>query len=51
MPNITVTTVNAARIPVTGVSYGTNKETYGGQSISYVDLPAGGSVSIPITCP
>jgi hypothetical protein len=50
-PNITVTTANAARIPVTGVSYGTNKETYGGQSISYVDLPAGGSVSIPITCP
>jgi hypothetical protein len=50
-PNITVTTVNAARIPVTGVSYGTNQETYGGQSISYVDLPAGGSVSIPITCP
>ena len=34
----------------TGVAFGTNKEVYGGQNISYVNLAANQTVTIPITC-
>jgi hypothetical protein len=47
--SLTLTTVKAARIPVTGVAFGTtaNREVYGGQNISYVNLKANGKVTIP----
>ncbi|MFN8487919.1 MAG: hypothetical protein U0350_10025 [Caldilineaceae bacterium] len=44
--SITLTTVNPALVPITGVSFGTNKETYGGQNISYVQLAANQSLTI-----
>jgi hypothetical protein len=47
--SITVTTVAAAVIPVTGVRSGGNAEDYGGQSISHLKLDAGQSVTIPTT--
>ncbi|MEI7643549.1 MAG: hypothetical protein WCJ55_04480 [Chloroflexales bacterium] len=50
-PSIILTTVKPALIPLTGVAYGNNKEVYGGQNISYVNLAANQSVTIPITCP
>jgi hypothetical protein len=46
--HITVTVANAARIPITGVCT-PNAESYGGQTISYVDLPAGGSASFDLS--
>lgn len=50
-PSITMKTVKPALIPLTGVVFGTNREVYGGQNISYVNLAANQSVTIPITCP
>ncbi len=44
---ITLHTTNAATIPLTGVSYGTNVESYAGQSISYIAMPASGTEVIP----
>ena len=44
---ITVKTVKAAKIPVTGITYGASTEVYGGQPISYISLPANGSVTVP----
>jgi hypothetical protein len=49
-PSVTVKTVKAATIPLTGVAYGSSKEVYGGQNISYINLGANGSVTIPLTC-
>ena len=47
--SITITaTTGAARIPLTGVSYGTGRETYGGQVTSYITLSQGASVVIPL---
>ena len=44
---ITLTTTNAASIPVTGITYGANTEVYGGQPISYGDLAAGATAVLP----
>lgn len=44
---ITLHTGSAAPVPVTGVSYGANVETYAGQPISTVDMAAGATVVIP----
>jgi hypothetical protein len=49
--SIKLSTVNAATIPVTGVSYtapNSTVETYAGQTISNVSLTAGQSVTIPL---
>jgi hypothetical protein len=50
--SMTITTVQPATIPVTGVAYGTNSqnETYGGQAISYIQLAANQSVTLPVRC-
>lgn len=51
--SLTVTAKNAAVIPVTGVSNGpagTTFETYGGQSIAYLNLAAGQSATVTVTC-
>ena len=50
-PSITVKATKPALIPLTGVAFGTNKEVYGGQNISYINLAANQSATIPITCP
>jgi hypothetical protein len=42
---ITVTTIKAATIPVTGIKYGGNTETYGGQSISHINMSANQTIS------
>jgi len=52
--SITLTATSPARIPVTGVTYGTaaNQETYGNQKISYITLAANQSLTVPLTaCP
>ncbi|MFN8485468.1 MAG: hypothetical protein U0768_20700 [Anaerolineae bacterium] len=36
---------NAATIPLTGISYGANKETYGGQTISYANVTPGATLT------
>ncbi len=38
---VILSTTKGATIPVTGISFGTNKERYGGQTISYVAMGAG----------
>jgi hypothetical protein len=47
--SLTLTASRAIKVPVTGVAFGTNREVYGGQNISYVSLAAGQSVTIPTT--
>lgn len=49
-PSITLKTVSPALIPLTGVAFGSNREVYGGQNISYINLAANQSITIPITC-
>lgn len=48
--SITLRAANAARVPITGVAYGeaANREVYLGQSISYVNLVAGQSLTVPL---
>ncbi|MBN1920142.1 MAG: hypothetical protein JW892_02765 [Anaerolineae bacterium] len=46
---MTLTTTSTARIPVTGIAYGDDTETYAGQAISYFDMGAGGEQVIPGT--
>ncbi len=46
--SLTITATKAAVIPVTGVSAGSNRETYGGQSISYLTLGAGQSKTVAV---
>ncbi|MGZ5001073.1 MAG: Agd3-related carbohydrate deacetylase [Methylomonas sp.] len=47
-PNkITLATTNAATIPVTGVLYGRDTESYGGQNLSNVKLSASQVVTMP----
>ena len=51
--SLTVTTTNAAVVPVTGLAggpAGTQVETYGGQPIAYLNLAANQSVTVPVTC-
>lgn len=47
--SITLRTVGAARIPVTGIVYGPagNREVYGGQTTSFVSLSANQSITLP----
>lgn len=47
--SLTIKATRAATVPVTGASYGTNHESYGGQTISYISLRAGQSVTVPST--
>ncbi|MGU7775010.1 Agd3-related carbohydrate-binding protein [Burkholderia sp. MR1-5-21] len=44
---IRLATTNAVTMPVTGISCGTSVETYGGQPISSIAMPAGGTVTVP----
>ena len=44
---LTVSVVNAASVPVTGLCTPTS-ETYAGDTIAYVDLPAGGAATFPL---
>ena len=46
---IPTTATTGARVPVTGVSYGSDKETYAGQDISYVEMGIDETVVIPGT--
>ncbi len=46
--SLTLTVSREALIPVTGVVYGTNVQRYGGEDISYVQMSAGQSVTIPL---
>ena len=49
--SLTISTTNAATIPVTGLSYagsGSKVEQYAGQSISNLSLAAGQSVTVPL---
>jgi hypothetical protein len=45
---ITLTAAQAAKIPLTGIATGANVENYAGQSISYIELAAGQTVTIPV---
>jgi hypothetical protein len=44
----TITGSAGAAISVTGISFGPGVEIYGGEPISHITLPSGGSLSIPI---
>jgi hypothetical protein len=46
--SLTLTTVNAANVPLTGIRYGATTESYGGQGISYFQLGANQSLTIPL---
>lgn len=46
-PTIRVQVTNAATVPLTGVTMATGTETYGGQKVSRITLPAGGSATVP----
>lgn len=48
--NVVLSTTKSATIPVTGVTFGTKSEVYGGQSISYVVVKPSAAVSIPTVC-
>jgi hypothetical protein len=45
--SIALKTVKAVKVPLTGISYGNNKEVYGGQTISTISLGANGVATIP----
>jgi hypothetical protein len=44
---IALKTVNPVKVPLTGISYGSTRESYGGQTISTLSLGANGAVVIP----
>lgn len=44
---IALKTVNPVKVPLTGISYGSVRESYGGQTISTLSLGANGAVTIP----
>lgn len=46
-PTITLRVTNAATVPLTGVTMATGTETYGGQKVSRITLPAGGTATVP----
>jgi hypothetical protein len=50
-PSITLTSPRAALIPLTGVQFGGQTEVYGGQTISYIQMAAGQTMTLPLTCP
>jgi len=45
--SIALKTVKAVKAPLTGISYGTTQEAYGGQTISTISLGANGALTIP----
>ncbi|CAM3463426.1 hypothetical protein [Polaromonas hydrogenivorans] len=45
--SISLKTVKPVKAPLTGINYGTVKETYGGQTISTISLGANGTLTIP----
>ncbi|MDB5777775.1 MAG: hypothetical protein JWP79_2491 [Polaromonas sp.] len=45
--SIALKTVKAVKAPLTGISYGTAQEAYGGQTISTVSLGANGALTLP----
>jgi hypothetical protein len=45
--SISLTTVNPVKAPLTGINFGTSRESYGGQTISTISLGANGAVTIP----
>ena len=45
--SIALKTVKAVQLPLTGISYGTRTESYGGQPISTVSLGAGAVLTVP----
>ena len=47
--SLTLTATNPAVVPVTGIAYGANREVYGGQNISYIELDA--DQTIPLAAP
>jgi hypothetical protein len=47
--SLTVTSPTGVLVPVTGVSYGNNREDYAGETISYIQVDAGQSVTIPLS--
>ena len=49
--SLRLSVANSANVPVTGVSYGSQTETYGGQAISFVPVTPNASVTIPLSCP
>jgi hypothetical protein len=44
---IALKTVNPVKVPLTGISYGSTTQSYGGQTISTFSLGANGAVAIP----
>jgi hypothetical protein len=48
--SITVAVTSPALVPITGLSYGTNVETYGGQKISYLPLGANEQLTMSVVC-
>jgi hypothetical protein len=49
-PVMTVRAAQAARVPITG-AYAPGAEVYGAVTISRVDVPAGGEVTVPLAPP
>lgn len=45
--SISLQTTQAVKVPLTGVTYGTSTEVYGGQAISTISLGANGTASVP----
>ncbi len=45
--SILLKTVNPVKVPLTGISFGTSRETYGGQITSTISLGANGTATIP----
>jgi hypothetical protein len=45
--NIALKTVIPVSVPLTGINFGTNMESYGGQTISTISLGANGAATIP----
>ena len=48
--SLTLSVANSANVPVTGVSFGSVTETYGGQTISHIPVAPNASVTIPLAC-
>jgi len=47
LQGITLTATGAATVPITGVC-GTGCAAYGGQNVSFIPVPAGGTVTVPL---
>jgi hypothetical protein len=45
--SISLTTVKPVNVPLTGINFGTSRESYGGQTISTISLGANGALTIP----